>query len=77
MFHDPIVEEVRAIRQQLAARFNFDIRKIVEDAQSRQATSNSRIISLERPKQARQPAGPANTVSGSISSQQAGPAAEL
>ena len=50
MFHDPIVEEVRAIREQLAAQFNFDIRKIVEDAQRRQATSKSRIVSFERPK---------------------------
>ena len=27
-----IVDEVRAIREELAARFDFDIRKIVEDA---------------------------------------------
>jgi hypothetical protein len=37
MHHDPIVEEVRAIREQLAARFDFDIRAIVADAQKRQA----------------------------------------
>jgi hypothetical protein len=49
MFHDPIVEGIRAIREQLAAQFNFDIRKIVEDAQRRQATSGSRIVSFERP----------------------------
>lgn len=49
MFDDPIVEEVRAIREQLAAQFNFDIRKIVEDAQRRQATSKFRIVSFERP----------------------------
>jgi len=76
MFHDPIVEEVRAIREQLAAQFNFDIRKIVEDAQRRQATSGSRIVSFERPKKAPQPTGPANAVSGTASSQQADPAAE-
>jgi hypothetical protein len=39
MICDPIVDEVRAIREQLAAQFDFDIRKIVEDAQRRQATS--------------------------------------
>jgi hypothetical protein len=49
MFRDPIVEEVRAIREQLAARFNFDIRKIVEDAQRRQAASNAKIVSFEKP----------------------------
>ncbi len=48
MFHDPIVEEVRAIREQLAAQLNFDIRKIVADAQRRQATSKSRIVSFQR-----------------------------
>ena len=76
MFHDPIVDEVRAIREQLAAQFNFDIRKIVEDARRRQATSQSRIVSFERPNKALPPTGPANAVSGSISSQQAGPASE-
>jgi hypothetical protein len=60
MFQDPIVEEVRAIREQLAAQFNFDIRKIVEDAQRRQLTSTSRIVSFERPKTAPQHTGPAN-----------------
>jgi hypothetical protein len=68
MFPDPIVEEVRAIREQLAAQFNFDIRKIVEDTQRRQAASGSRIVSFERPKRAPQPAGPANAVSGNVSS---------
>jgi hypothetical protein len=47
MFHDPIVEEVRAIRELLAAQCDFDIRKIVEDAQRRQATSGFRIVSFE------------------------------
>ncbi len=59
MFHDPIVEEIRAIREQLAAQFNFDIRKIVEDARRRQATSGSRIVSFERPNEALQETGPA------------------
>jgi hypothetical protein len=65
MFHDPIVEEVRAIREQLAAQFNFDIRKIVEDAQRRQATSDFRIVSFERPKNGLQPTGPVNADSAS------------
>ena len=49
MIRDPIVDEVRAIREELAARFNFDIRKIVEDAQRRQAASQSRIVSFQQP----------------------------
>jgi len=36
MFKDPIVEEVRAIRQQHAARFNYDLRKIAEDLRKKQ-----------------------------------------
>lgn len=59
MIHDPIVDEVRAIREELSARFNFDIRKIVEDAQSRQAISRSRVVSFQKPNQTLQPTGPA------------------
>jgi hypothetical protein len=51
MIRDPIVDEIRAIREQLAARFDFDIRKIVEDAQKRQASSLARIVSFQRPNQ--------------------------
>ena len=49
MIADPIVEEVRAIREQLAAKFDFDIRKIVADAQQRQASSQARVVSFEKP----------------------------
>lgn len=48
MSRDPIVDEVRAIREQLAAKFNFDIRKIIEDAQQRQLASQARIVSFEQ-----------------------------
>lgn len=48
MFHDPIVEEVRAIRERLAAQFNFDIREIIADARRRQATSAARIVPIQR-----------------------------
>jgi hypothetical protein len=47
MFRDPIVEEVRAIREQLAAEFDFDIRKIIADAKKRQAKSKSSIVSFQ------------------------------
>jgi hypothetical protein len=76
MFHDPIVEEVRAIREQLAAQFNFDIRKIVEDAQRRQAKSKSRIVSFQRTTKALQPTRSDSAVSDNLPSQQASPAAE-
>jgi hypothetical protein len=48
MIQDPIVDEVRAIREQLAARFDFDIRKIVEDAKRRQALSGARVVSFQK-----------------------------
>jgi hypothetical protein len=69
MFHDPIVEEVRAIREQLAAQFDFDIRKIVADAQQRQATYRSRIVSFERPNKAQQQAEATLSASQSLASQ--------
>lgn len=50
MTPDPILEEVRTIREQLAAKFHFDIRQIIEDTQRRQALSNNKIVSFERPK---------------------------
>lgn len=33
---DPIVEEVRRIREQLAARFDFDVRRIGDNARRRE-----------------------------------------
>jgi len=59
MARDPIVDEVRAIREQLAAQFDFDIRKIVKDAQNRQASSQARVVSFQKMNQLRQPTGAA------------------
>ena len=36
-FTDPIVEEVRKIRERRAAEFGFDLRAIIADAKKRQA----------------------------------------
>jgi len=77
MFQDPIVAEVRAIREQLAAQFDFDIRRIAEDAQRRQAVSKSRIIYVQRPNQALQPTGAAIPVTQESTSLEAAPASEL
>ena len=49
MNRDPIVEEIRAIREQLAAKFDFDIRRIIEDAQQGQASSQAKIVALPQP----------------------------
>jgi hypothetical protein len=77
MIQDPIVDEVRAIREQLSARFDFDIRKIVEDAQRRQATSQSRVVSFQRLNPALLPTDAAAPVLQDSMPSEASPAAEL
>ncbi len=47
MTHDPIVEEVRAIREQLSAKFDFDIARIIAVARQRQSSSSTRVISFQ------------------------------
>lgn len=44
---DEIVEEVRAVREAYAARFNYDIRKIYEDVKAREASSDHPIANLQ------------------------------
>jgi hypothetical protein len=44
MQSDPIIVEIRQLREQLAARFGFDIRSIVRDAQERDAADDSVIV---------------------------------
>ena len=43
---DPIVEEVRAIRERQAAKFGFNIRAIVEDARKREGKDGRKVVSL-------------------------------
>lgn len=45
MFEDPIVEEVRSVRQKHATRFNFDLKKIAQDLKEKQEKSNRKIVS--------------------------------
>ena len=44
MWDDPIVKEVREIRKELSARFNFDVHAIFEDLRKKQITGGSQII---------------------------------
>jgi hypothetical protein len=44
MAKDPIVEEVRRIRQQYAARFNYDLAAISRDLQERQARGEFTVV---------------------------------
>jgi len=44
MKNDRIVTEVREVRQKLAARFNYDLKAICDDARQRQASSGHVVV---------------------------------
>lgn len=46
MWKDEIVEEVRRIREENAAKFNHDIDAIVADARARQRASGRKTVSF-------------------------------
>jgi hypothetical protein len=58
MMEDPIVSEVRRIREQLARQFNFDVHAIFEDLRKRQALVGSRLVRRQRQTKAEQDDAP-------------------
>lgn len=46
MIDDPIVEEIRRVRQAHAARFGFNLKAIVEDFRRQQAESGRTYVRL-------------------------------
>ena len=44
MWEDPIVAEVRRVREELAGRFNFDIHAIFADIRSRERQLGNRLV---------------------------------
>jgi hypothetical protein len=48
MWKDPIVEEVRSIREKQAEAHGFDIRRIVADAKAKQCTSGHPLVSFAK-----------------------------
>lgn len=46
MNNDPIIEELRRVREELAAQFNFDIYAIGADLQARQAKEDRPVVSF-------------------------------
>jgi hypothetical protein len=44
---DPIVEEVRRVREAYAARFNFDVRAMFEDVKRQERESGCKSVSSE------------------------------
>ena len=57
MSSDPIVAEIHRVREQIAARFGYNIRAIGEDVRRRDAIGDRKVI--RRP--ARRPVAPAKT----------------
>ena len=55
MESDPIVAEIRNLREQRAARFGFDLKAIVEDARRRDASGDREVVE----RQCRTPVSPA------------------
>ena len=47
MLRDPIVEEVRAIREAFAKEHGYDIKSIVQALQQEEARSGRRVLSLQ------------------------------
>ena len=47
---DPIVEEIHKIRQDLAAKFDYDVDAIFEDLRQKQLESNRKIVSFVKDK---------------------------
>jgi hypothetical protein len=49
-WRDPIVEEIRRIREEHAAKFNYDLDAIVRDFEKRQYESGHKVVSFAKEK---------------------------
>jgi len=58
MWDDPIVAEVRAVRERLAAQFEFDAHLIFKDLRKRQARLGDRVVRAPRKTKAEPIAAP-------------------
>jgi hypothetical protein len=79
--NDPIVDEVRRVRDAHAARFNYDLDAIFQDIKEREKKSGLKFVEgVARqpvPNQPLQPTGAAIPVSPASESLEAAPAPEL
>jgi hypothetical protein len=46
MWDDPIVQEIRKVREEHAARFNFNLQAIADDLKKQQEDSGKAFVSL-------------------------------
>jgi hypothetical protein len=79
--NDPIVDEVRRIRDAHAARFNYDLDAIFQDIKEREKQSGLQFVGgiarQPMPNPAPQPSGAAIAVSPASTLSEASPAADL
>ena len=79
--NDPIVDEVRRVRDAHAAMFNYDLDAIFQDIKEQEKKSGLKFVSYPprrtEPNQALQPTGAAIPVSPDSKVAEAAPAAEL
>ena len=65
--NDPIVDEVRRVREAHAARFHYDLDAIFQDIKEQEKTSGRKFVSFPprkvEPNQPLQPTGPASRAS--------------
>jgi hypothetical protein len=50
MAKDPIIDEIRKNRREIAKKFGYDLRAIIADARQRQKAHGKKVASLARPK---------------------------
>ncbi len=60
MYDDPIVAEIRRLRQEYAARFNNDLDAICDDLEKQQKASGKIIVNREPERPRLKPSGSAN-----------------
>lgn len=79
--NDPIVDEVRKVRDAHAARFNYDLDAIFRDIKEQEKNSGRKFVSFApakaEPSQALQPTGAAIPASREAEPLRAAPEAEL
>jgi hypothetical protein len=74
---DPIVDEVRRVREAYAARFNYDLRAIYRDLKEQEKRSGRKLVSYAKETaQALPPSGPAAATPDNIPSPPALPGAK-
>ena len=50
MIKDPVVEEVRRIRDQMASEYDYDIRRIAKASREREKTCGHKVVDLSKKK---------------------------